>query len=219
MRWGTGTTALTGAITWISPENCGTVVLFMFPVGVAQIAWQAVLWCWAQHGIFIATHSAKAVPTSIEAIIRTNSNVILGLIYALTDSSIQPLSCQCNKKDLFSSNGKVFDGIGPFPSRPARSEPRKPLAKDQAGHPRWFRRAGCVCHHSEMDCPTCERLENELKLAQNEYMRVLALPLRVDPFDSSYHLRHAELQKLRQSIFQAAGARDQHVNRCRSQQT
>jgi len=63
-----------------SPLGGGTVALLMFPVGVAQISWQFELRCWEQHGIFIATHSAKAVPTSMEPITRTSNHMTVSLI-------------------------------------------------------------------------------------------------------------------------------------------
>ena len=73
---------------WISLKNCGTVALFVFPVGVARIAWQFVLRCSEQHGMFMAAGSANPVATSMEPITRTSSHVIVGS-YALADFSIR----------------------------------------------------------------------------------------------------------------------------------
>src|SRR5690348_4621468 len=78
-----GAIARTGradATASIAPKYGGTLLLLRFPVGAAQIAWHLVLeWC-EQQGMFIAAHSAKAPPTSIAAIIRTNSEGMVSLI-------------------------------------------------------------------------------------------------------------------------------------------
>jgi len=58
----------------------GAVAVLMLAVGAAQISWQFVLWCWAQQGIFIAAHSAKAEVASIELTSKTSSTVMVGLI-------------------------------------------------------------------------------------------------------------------------------------------
>ena len=78
-RWGTESAGQRVAKAWISLENCGTVALFVLPVGVARIARQFVLRS-EQHGMFMAAHSANPVATSMEPITRTSSHVIVGLI-------------------------------------------------------------------------------------------------------------------------------------------
>ena len=68
--------------------------------------------------------------------------------------------------------------------------------------------------HLDMACPECDRLENEFKVADAEFIGALSLPLRVDAIDPAYQARQEELVKLRDIALQAEEARDKHVSSC-----